>query len=237
MCCCCHWMFAFHMWFGFTLLLLCLISQWLRTSCIFFERFGGMLPLFLFLFNINRAYIQSQSTYFTVRGQSYFSRFPKYWPPPSPSPPGEGDGGSIFWKTREIGLPSYSKVCTLCIQYFIYNTHRAPLLYSISRSVKGISARCSCFLVSFYILVFSFFLSPDDRAIMAPSLGLFLAILYICLCLSQSQLWVVSVANQTTVRKHDTLSVIGVLPHTMYLVFSNTPPPPSVLDRETAYLC
>jgi hypothetical protein len=41
--------------------------------------------------------------------------------PPSPSPPGEcvlpptkawgtqGDGGSIFWKTREIGLPSYSK--------------------------------------------------------------------------------------------------------------------------------
>ncbi len=21
----------------------------------------------------------------------------------------EGDGGSIFWKTREIGLPSYSK--------------------------------------------------------------------------------------------------------------------------------
>ncbi len=27
---------------------------------------------------------------------------------------GEGDGGSIFWKTREIGLPSYSKICTLC---------------------------------------------------------------------------------------------------------------------------
>ncbi len=26
---------------------------------------------------------------------------------------GEGDGGSIFWKTREIGLPSYSKICTL----------------------------------------------------------------------------------------------------------------------------
>jgi hypothetical protein len=25
------------------------------------------------------------------------------------SPGGEGDGGSIFWKTREIGLPSYSK--------------------------------------------------------------------------------------------------------------------------------
>ncbi len=58
----------------------------------------------------------------TVRGQSYVSRLPKYWPPP-PSPPsewvltkaggtnspgGEGGGGSIFWKTRDIGLPSYS---------------------------------------------------------------------------------------------------------------------------------
>jgi hypothetical protein len=31
------------------------------------------------------------------------------------SPGGEGDGGSIFWKTREIGLPSYSKIFTLCI--------------------------------------------------------------------------------------------------------------------------
>ncbi len=72
----------------------------------------------------------AQSTYFTVRGQSYFSRLPKYWPPiplsarrvcPLPatkaggthSPGGEGDWGSIFWKTREIGLPSYSKICTL----------------------------------------------------------------------------------------------------------------------------
>jgi hypothetical protein len=50
--------------------------------------------------------------------------------PPSPSPPGEfvlppatkaegthspggeGDGGSIFWKTREIGLPSYNDLST-----------------------------------------------------------------------------------------------------------------------------
>ncbi len=60
-----------------------------------------------------------QSTYFTGRGQSYFSRLPKYWPPIPLSarrvcpPPGEGDGGSTFWKTREIGLPSYSKICTL----------------------------------------------------------------------------------------------------------------------------
>ncbi len=64
----------------------------------------------------------------TVRGQSYVSRLPKYWPPIpltarrvcTPrlcwggggrwhSPDGEGVGGSIFWKTRETGLPSYSK--------------------------------------------------------------------------------------------------------------------------------
>ncbi len=64
-----------------------------------------------------------------VRGQSYFSRLPKYWPPiplsarqcPPPatkaggthSPGGEGDGGSIFWKTREIGLPSYNDLSTV----------------------------------------------------------------------------------------------------------------------------
>ncbi len=29
------------------------------------------------------------------------------------SPGGEGDERSIFWKTREIGLPFYSKICTL----------------------------------------------------------------------------------------------------------------------------
>ncbi len=66
----------------------------------------------------------------TVRGQSYFSRLPKYWPPTplsarrvctnrlccggrTDSPGGEGDGGSIFWKKREIVLTSYSKMCTL----------------------------------------------------------------------------------------------------------------------------
>jgi hypothetical protein len=30
------------------------------------------------------------------------------------SPGGEGDG-SIFWKTRETGLPSYSKICTYSV--------------------------------------------------------------------------------------------------------------------------
>jgi hypothetical protein len=36
------------------------------------------------------------------------------------------------------------------------------------------------------------------------------------------------VGNQTTVRKHGILSIICILPHTMYLVCSNTPPPPWV---------
>ncbi len=34
------------------------------------------------------------------------------------SPGGEGDGRSIFWKTREIRLPSYSKICTLWVICF-----------------------------------------------------------------------------------------------------------------------
>ncbi len=59
----------------------------------------------------------------TVRGQSYVSRIPKYWPPHPPlrptsvyprlccggrthSPGGEGGRVSIFWKTRDIGLHS-----------------------------------------------------------------------------------------------------------------------------------
>jgi hypothetical protein len=44
------------------------------------------------------------------------------YPPPPPPPLLRGEdrlagrremGGSIFWKKREIGLPSYSKICTL----------------------------------------------------------------------------------------------------------------------------
>jgi hypothetical protein len=31
-------------------------------------------------------------------------------------------GGSIVWKTREIGLPSYSKICTLWL-----HAYRTPL--------------------------------------------------------------------------------------------------------------
>ncbi len=53
----------------------------------------------------------------TVRGQSYVSRLPKYWSPPPPPQQRRGYtlagrrggcGVNIFWKTRDIGLASYS---------------------------------------------------------------------------------------------------------------------------------
>ncbi len=72
--------------------------------------------------NTIRAKIQETSDYCTlhtveiiVSGQSYFSSLPKH------SPGGEGDGGSIFWKTREIGLPSYNDLSTL------HPVHRLPV--------------------------------------------------------------------------------------------------------------
>ncbi len=67
----------------------------------------------------------AQSTYFYCkRAILFLSSFNILTPhPPLRSPPllrGEdrlagrrGGWGSIFWKTREIGLPSYSKICTL----------------------------------------------------------------------------------------------------------------------------
>ncbi len=85
----------------------------------------------------------------TVRGQSYFSRLPKYWPPiplsarrvcPPPatkaegthSPGGEGDGGSIFWKTREIGLPSYSNNLSTFLSIGAYSFHVHDYVTSVS---------------------------------------------------------------------------------------------------------
>ncbi len=43
-------------------------------------------------------HLQPQSTYFTVRGQSYFSRLQKNIDPPSPSPPGE----SVLQQRRRV---------------------------------------------------------------------------------------------------------------------------------------
>jgi hypothetical protein len=40
------------------------------------------------------------------------------------SPGGEGDGGSIFWKTPAIGLASYNNLCKqLCKKYQIIRIH------------------------------------------------------------------------------------------------------------------
>jgi hypothetical protein len=52
------------------------------------------------------------------------------------SPGGEGDGGSIFWKTREIGFPSYSKICTLWCDLFSEQTEADYL-----RNLTNFSAR------------------------------------------------------------------------------------------------
>jgi hypothetical protein len=46
------------------------------------------------------------------------------------SPGGEGDGGSIFWKTREIGLPSYNDLSTGwtylgCMESCVYQCREA----------------------------------------------------------------------------------------------------------------
>jgi hypothetical protein len=58
-------------------------------------------------------------------------------PPPSPpvecvlpptkagcthSPGGEGDGGSIFWETRDIGLPSYSNNLSTVVLFVYINS-------------------------------------------------------------------------------------------------------------------
>jgi len=80
--------------------------------------------------NFAQEYCQPQSTYI-CRVQSCVWLLPKYWPP-TPSPPSEcvlppnpktgghtlagrwGGGGSIFWKTPDIGLASYSIISLRC---------------------------------------------------------------------------------------------------------------------------
>ncbi len=88
----------------------------------------------------------------SVRTEIFFCLF---WGPPSvlctprlccrgrtDSPGGEGDGGSIFWKTREIGLPSYSKICTLwCEIRFFFALKRNEIFASISNFASEAKVR------------------------------------------------------------------------------------------------
>ncbi len=64
------------------------------------------------------------------------------------SPGGEGDGGSIFWKTRDIGLPSYS-IISLRTQPSL----RGSTAVGIVRSDLG-TALLVCHLVDFTTLYF-----------------------------------------------------------------------------------
>ncbi len=64
------------------------------------------------------------------------------FPPPATkaggthSPGVEGDGGSVYWKTREIGLPSYSKICTLWVRVLFVYSVLAPLPAFISFEIQ-----------------------------------------------------------------------------------------------------
>ncbi len=63
------------------------------------------------------------------------------------SPGGDGEGGSIFWKTREIGFPSYSKICTLW-----YYVSKSIVCFSHLVWVsKECVHRCELFFNWFYV--------------------------------------------------------------------------------------
>ncbi len=94
-----------------------------------------------------------QSTYI-CRVQSCVWRLPQYWPPnplstqrvcPPPSPKAGGthtlagrwvDGGSIFWKTPDIGLASYS----------IISLRFVPLTHSAELQIQVLSILCRVFV-------------------------------------------------------------------------------------------
>jgi hypothetical protein len=64
-------------------------------------------PAFSVLYRLPRHELP-QSTYFTVRGQSYFSRLPKYWPPHPPLRPASvssprNKGGGYTVAGRRVG--------------------------------------------------------------------------------------------------------------------------------------
>ncbi len=64
------------------------------------------------------------------------------------SPGGEGDGGSIFWKTREIGLPSYSNNLSTIDGIFcsLYTCDLDTSTNNMRKTVK--------FLINFFIFHF-----------------------------------------------------------------------------------
>ncbi len=110
------------------------------------------------------SFLFPQSTYrYICRVQSCALRLPKYWPPHPPlhpasvssprtkgggyathSPGGEGGGGSIFWKTSDIGLASYSMIS---VRLFPLTNllHRHQSQMSSSKKIypaKGLCRRC-----------------------------------------------------------------------------------------------
>ncbi len=114
---------------------------WNCNFSLLFSLLAHFALIFFSVWNVSLACEQSvKNHFFSLQSENknphifaYF-RFKRIWaahPTPIPlsarrvctpclccggrtdSPGGEGDGGSIFWKTREIGLPSYSKICTL----------------------------------------------------------------------------------------------------------------------------
>ncbi len=83
----------------------------------------------------NRLLSKERREIINVRGQSYVSRLPKYWPPHSarrvcpPPATKAGGGGSIFWKTWDIGLASYSNNLSTARSLRGVPTHIESLFY------------------------------------------------------------------------------------------------------------
>jgi hypothetical protein len=89
-----------------------------RRLCIFFTIVHRMVHPTEYIFYCKRAILfLSSSKILTphppLRPASVYEYSPPLLRGRTDSPGGEGDGGSNFSKTREIGLLSYSKICTL----------------------------------------------------------------------------------------------------------------------------
>jgi hypothetical protein len=81
------------------------------------------------------------------------------------SPGGEGDGGSIFWKTREIGMPSYSNnLSTLCSIFFTILSERgkAKKDLCVPMKYKRLYNRPMRALLSKDSLLYRYVMTPHD---------------------------------------------------------------------------